>query len=587
MPQVFRRHVFRRTPWTRALCHRGLLVCAVVGVACGGGTASAPEVEGSGSGSGETTNPQTGTTAADESGSGDATTDDTTSTTTTSPGWDVPMLPDIAECVVPEPQCTLDPGQGQGSKACCQANLPENFNPSSRWEWWGEGDDRSAVVIPLVANFTDDNADDSVDLCDTPDVVVAAYAHNRGNPVFDSLCGHLYLLDGATGETHWRITETPIRASTTPAIGDINGDGVPDIVTLAGNCDPLVVTTSLKNDVVALAADGTELWRAVNKGPLGHQHAVALADLDQDGDPEIMIGGSVLSHEGELLWSAPAGNGQLRTVTAANLDGEPGMEVILGGSAYTAAGEIYYNYNTISGHPHVADVDQDSLPEIVVTRGNSFAIIEHDGTLTMDKAAPGLTVKRIAAIHDFNGDGRPDYAMTGYRGADDVAEFNIIGNDLSLLFTVDVDDGGQAGGTAFDFLGDGQADAVYGDEQNFFVFDDSGQALLSWDRASWTSMEYPVVVDVDGNGPANILVVSNDGLGSGGGLHPTVAAVRDATDGWVQAPRIWNQHTYHVTNIREDGTVPQYEPDSWVWPNTFRTQAQREGDEPCDPTLPQ
>ena len=42
----------------------------------------------------------------------------------------------------------------------------------------------------------------------------------------------------------------------------------------------------------------------------------------------------------------------------------------------------------------------------------------------------------------------------------------------------------------------------------------------------------------------------------------------------MPARRIWNQHTYHVTNIREDGTVPQYEPPSWKDLNTFRTQAQ-------------
>ncbi len=37
---------------------------------------------------------------------------------------------------------------------------------------------------------------------------------------------------------------------------------------------------------------------------------------------------------------------------------------------------------------------------------------------------------------------------------------------------------------------------------------------------------------------------------------------------WVATRRIWNQHTYHVTNVYEDGTVPVVEPASWL-PGTF------------------
>jgi hypothetical protein len=65
---------------------------------------------------------------------------------------------------------------------------------------------------------------------------------------------------------------------------------------------------------------------------------------------------------------------------------------------------------------------------------------------------------------------------------------------------------------------------------------------------------------------------------------PTVQVVRDAMDRWVPARRIWNQHTYHVTNVREDGTIPQYESPHWQALNTFRTQAQIEaGGGVCQP----
>ena len=147
--------------------------------------------------------------------------------------------------------------------------------------------------------------------------------------------------------------------------------------------------------------------------------------------------------------------------------------------------------------------------------------------------------------------------------------------DGTVVWSADIDDAsGFAAGTAFDFLGDGTAEAMYADEHNMFVFDGAGLPLLSIPRASYTRTEYPVVADVDNDGSAEIVVVSNIWLGDPMPPEPTVRVIRDARDRWIQARRIWNQHTYHVTNVREDGTIPQFEAKHWKDLNTFRTQAQ-------------
>jgi len=91
-------------------------------------------------------------------------------------------------------------------------------------------------------------------------------------------------------------------------------------------------------------------------------------------------------------------------------------------------------------------------------------------------------------------------------------------------------------------------------------------------RTSDTLLDYPCVADVDNDGSAEIVTVSSQGFG--GAPTPTVQVIRDADDRWIPARRIWNQHTYHVTNVREDGTIPQVEPKHWQLLNTFRTQAQ-------------
>jgi hypothetical protein len=109
-----------------------------------------------------------------------------------------------------------------------------------------------------------------------------------------------------------------------------------------------------------------------------------------------------------------------------------------------------------------------------------------------------------------------------------------------------------------------------------------GGVLLQVPRSSGTIIEYPVVADVDNDGSAEIVVVSNTSW-QGMQTAPAVQVVRDVEDRWIQARRIWNQHTYHVTNVREDGTIPQFEPPHWEGLNTFRTNAQIEGGGVCQP----
>ena len=41
-----------------------------------------------------------------------------------------------------------------------------------------------------------------------------------------------------------------------------------------------------------------------------------------------------------------------------------------------------------------------------------------------------------------------------------------------------------------------------------------------------------------------------------------------------------------MTNVREDGTIPQFEKPSWKGLNTYRTNAQIEGAGVCKPPIP-
>ncbi len=451
---------------------------------------------------------------------------------------------------------------------CTNKAPPGSFDPDIQWMWTGTTEPYS-IVTPLVANLTDDNNDGSIDLCDIPDVVVVA-SNDSGDPEEE---GHIYLLAGDTGVQELMIPTT-VDGTVTPAIGDIDHDGIPDIITV-----------DQTGKLYAFNHDGTVKW-----GPAGqwsgdwYSGAIALADLDNDGNVEIIGGNTVWDDHGNVKWVAPSEQATWNATAAADLDGDGKLEVVLGSAAYHSDGTLYWNTNLAGGYPQIADLDGDGLPEVLLTNPNGLSLIKHDGTIVYSNLTPtnvptgGTTWIRPATIHDFDGDGKVEYAMSS---ADFYTEYK---PDGSIVWSAPVSDqSGIAAGTAFDFLGDGHAEAMYADESQMFVFDGTGHPIFMMPRTSGTLTEYPVVADIDNDGSAEIVVVSNQYPGRT--PSPTVQVIRDKQDRWIQARRIWNEHTYHVTNVREDGTIPQFENPSWKALNTFRTNAQINGSGVCTPII--
>ncbi|WP_434415503.1 FG-GAP repeat domain-containing protein [Nannocystis pusilla] len=355
-----------------------------------------------------------------------------------------------------------------------------------------------------------------------------------------------------------------------PAVGDIDGDGLPEIVTIRSEIDNII-----NGHAIAFEHDGTLKWES----PVvfdAWQVAVALADLDADGDVEIMAGRAVLDHLGNQLFLGN-GNGAIDIPFAADLDGDGDLEVLQGGDAFHHDGSVHYDTSVVIAHPQVGNLDDDPEPEVLLAGFSGLTLLEHDGTVVYQDQNPSGDASwwRPAAIHDVDGDGAAEILVSSNQ------HYNIYRPDLTLLWTASVqDNSGYAAGTAFDFIGAGYAQAMYADENFLFVYGEGGAVLLSSPRSSWTQAENPVVADVDDDGSAEIVVVSN------GGQQPAVQVVRDVEDRWIQARRIWNQHAYHVTNVREDGTIPQHQIPSWQALNTFRTNAQIEGGAVCMPDPP-
>ncbi|RME26806.1 MAG: hypothetical protein D6806_05640, partial [Deltaproteobacteria bacterium] len=126
------------------------------------------------------------------------------------------------------------------------------------------------------------------------------------------------------------------------------------------------------------------------------------------------------------------------------------------------------------------------------------------------------------------------------------------------------------GSSVFDFNGDGAAEVIYNDECRFRIYDGTtGEILFSEPSESRTRVEYPVVADVDNDGNAEIVFCTTTESGFcsenlDSQYNAGIEVWGDASDTWVSARRIWNQHSYHVTNITESARVPLHEPESWL-----------------------
>ena len=421
-----------------------------------------------------------------------------------------------------------------------------SFTPVVEWKLQGH----NAYGPPSVAQLDDDNGDGYIDDQDTPDVI---YSTNTGQG--------LVALDGATGQIKWTSNRVTDIASGT-AIGDIDGDGVPEIIAANG-----------VSQIVALDNRGDLLWQTnINNGSLSYFLYPAIADMDGDGYAEIIAGRNILDHTGAVVGTGSYGLGACPNASGyyiegsiavpADLDGDGQLEAVVGNAAYRRDGTAVWANGGADGIPAIADMDLDGEPEIVVIGENRVWTLETDGTPTGWSASFSNTnYLGPPAIDDLDGDGVPEFVIVGS------GEMRAYEWDGTLLWSQVVQDqSGAAGPVLFDFEMDGYPEVVYADESTVRVFNglDGSIKLQSDDHSSATGFETPIVADVDGDGEVEILMLH--GSGSYG-----LSVYGDADHSWPAGRQIWNQHAYSITNVSDDGSIPTSQQPNWESYNNFRS----------------
>ncbi|MFT3711882.1 MAG: VCBS repeat-containing protein [Archangium sp.] len=496
------------------------------------------------------------------------------------------------QCVDDPPVCPPDAGAASG-RTCvepCRFVRPAGqLNPVVRYSWgdpMAAGTPNDVMMAPIVAQLTDDDCDGRITAQDQPEIVVVTFASGAYTAV-----GTVHALTVSNGALVERwATPGLINAASQLASGNFDLIDGNEVV----GCGP--------NGVVALkGTDGTLLWSTATASCT----TIAIADLDGNGDIEVITESKVLrGNDGVVLRDlpVPANN------TIADIDGDGFQDVVTAGQVSNRTGVEVASQSGVTGYVAVGDLNVDGQPEIVSVNPSTHTLTVWSYDATQPNRArlirTGLDINQTLSpslcptgsagnvggggpptIGDFNADGFPDVALAGgvgYAVFDGAKLMNTaLPADQTLLWIRQTRDcsSAQTGSTLFDFDGDGRVEAVYADEITLHIYDSAtGTDRFTACNTSGTLIEYPLVADVDSDGQADLIVASNAyayGCANGdrtSGVRVFGSANRD----WVVTRRVWNQHTYSVTNIDESGRVPQNPQRNWVVPglNNFRQNKQ-------------
>lgn len=481
------------------------------------------------------------------------------------------------------------------------------------------GQSRSIQQYPVVVDLDGDGVPEIIWL-GTTNSTTQMYAISVRN-------GHCELL-WQTG-AHGIFTQNPdygiLYNSTPHAAGDVTGDGRPEIVVVMQTypCSPQPCSGSPRPQFSHFAlfnADGEFLWvsepvSAVDEfdQTLFLRDTVPhIADLTGDGRGEIVFGvitsgsaggpGSTNASmvvafrhvedpdgtlRGEVLFEARGtpsvtGTGQHTAVHVVDLDLDGVPEILFENDVFSNSGELLYSlpvpghfagtFNPAAPAPRtrsvIVNLDNDPFPEIVVKANSGLYAFKHDGTeIWRRQVTSGVDAPLTAA--DLTGDGWPEIV---FQDSQDFHAYDRFGERLwtsePRFVTTD-----RLGSTAFDFNGNGRSEVVIartdtpGNTRSSLVVildGETGEVLAEMPATQTnivTQRQIPVLADVTGDGRANI-VLWQDGIGT----RRVIVLGGTEANPWGPARPIWNQNTYHATNINTDGTLPTPMRPHWLLP---------------------
>ncbi len=325
-----------------------------------------------------------------------------------------------------------------------------------------------------------------------------------------------------------------------PAAADLDGDGYLEFIT---STLKTIDENNVEHHVVAYKWNNTlkkheVYWTSEAKA----SGALMVYDVNADGKPDVVAGTTVLNGQTGKTITSGSEPGSA-TWAVGNFDNDPkGYASLLnknGVYKWDSETKKWVKRLSFSGGSHTAYADfgtpgstaakfdftkLDGKPEYVLSGGDKLLVFaeyaKSDGTVEVQEImnVTGYKTGGPVTIGDFDNDGLPEIgiASAGLFGVYDprCTKVGVDGcADKYVLWERWSQDAssGATGSSLFDFDGDGQSEAVYADECFTRVYDGkTGKVLFSARRSSSTSIEAPVIADVDNDGSAEILMGSDN-----------------------------------------------------------------------------
>jgi hypothetical protein len=354
----------------------------------------------------------------------------------------------------------------------------------------------------------------------------------------------------AAPSVRWSQNLPKIVLESSPKVGDIDGDGQPDVVVGAHNGGVYAM-----RGTNGAYLPGWPVWTGDKV-----DSSAAIADLDGNGRNEVYIGSgnhsaysgamNAFNHDGHLRWryhakdivfAKPAIHA---SPAIGDIDGDRvpdisfgalGLESIhaLNRNGVRMRGFPFYADDTIFSSPSLYDVTGNGVNEIVIGgdqmagpgavvnhQGGQLRVVRGDGSLVWEFRTNDI-IRGGPAMGDIDGDGKPEIVFGGgdfYGGSDSVRVFAIdLQGRLKPGWPKTTDGVTNAGPTLADVSGNGVLDVVIGTFNSIhgrgnggsvYVWNGAGQSLPGFPRPSGGGVVNGSITtaDLNGDGKQDLLV---------------------------------------------------------------------------------
>ena len=420
--------------------------------------------------------------------------------------------------------------------------------------------------------------------------------------VVGALDNRLYALRGTDGSVapNWpQVTSNHINSS--PAVGDVTGDGRPELFVGSG------VDGETTGALYSFTDDGFVRFRSALPDPdfpngAAVRSTPAIGDINRDGVVDATVGslgvrslwslrgtdgGSLTGRElfywDDTIFSSPAladVNGDGATDVVIGGDSSPGLPIDhKGGMVRAIAGDghqlwEFLTNDIIRSSPAIGDIDGDGRPEVVVGAGDFWHGSDATAVFALDAATGALKWRRETdgvtdsspALADVDGDGRLDVAIGTFTspalGKNGGSIYALRGTDGADLPHFPQASGGGAvlgGITTADVDGDGGQDLFVPTGAYIAVFSGkTGDKLFNLAEGKSVAFQNSTAIaDVDGNGRLDVIGAGTRTNGTGVVYRWELpGAAKLGALGWHQFRKDGRRTGSWTMGVPDAGTIP-------------------------------